>query len=59
MSQYAIDKDLRLLRHFSPPLQRAILPMASRFLRVAQTGFARQPLHMRCAPSYGLPLVRA
>lgn len=36
MSQYAIDKDLRLLRHFSPPLQRAILPMASWFLRGLQ-----------------------
>ena len=47
MSQYAIDKDLRLLRHFSPPLQRAILPMASWFLRVAPTGFDRSKIHVQ------------
>lgn len=41
---YPLDKDLWLLRHFRPPLSRAILPMASWFLRVAPKGFDRSSI---------------
>lgn len=42
MTSYAIDKDLRLLRHFNPLLGRSVLPAASWFLRVAPKGFDRR-----------------
>ncbi len=44
---YCIDKDLSLLRHFSPPMGKSVLPLASWFLRVAPKGFDRRTVSVQ------------